>query len=233
MSYPPQGGYGHQEPDPYQQGQYGQPDPYGQASGAPYQHPMSGAPASPAGQPGYGQPAYGQPAYGQPAYGQPAYGQFAQGVPPPPGERPQLVTVAGFLILGMVAMMFATGVLGMVAIRSELSFAGVNAVQGFIYILMAAGYTALSIGVQRGREGARITAFVLFGLGLLCSPFSIISNTSETVALVYEPWYPSVGTILSVVNILLIIATIIMLANRESASWFKANSAARKAGVIR
>ncbi|GEM_PF-3876213 len=99
----PPGGYG-QPPQPqYGQPQYGQPDPYGQSSGAPYGQP-SGAP--------YGQPdPYGQSS-GAP-YGQPdpyAAGMPYPGAPTPAPNRTGMIVGIIVAVLVLVAGVVGLGV---------------------------------------------------------------------------------------------------------------------------
>ncbi|MEV0649152.1 hypothetical protein AB0I28_28250 [Phytomonospora sp. NPDC050363] len=249
MTYPPQ------QPPGGQQNPYGQqPDPYGQqpASGAPYgQQPASGAPygqpqsPAPYGQPdpygqqpasgapyGQQQPAYGQPAYGQqPGYGQPAFGQVQ-----PPGERPQIVTIAAMLIMATVALSFLSGILSFVAmgdvVGSVPSFSIISAV---IYIIVAAGFTAIALGVLRGRNGARIAAFVLYGIFLACWGIGLISNaalsSSDTLVSAYPSWYMTLNLIFSILLIGCGIGIIVTLAMGPSKDWFNAHKSARAAGM--
>jgi len=259
MTYPPQQPYGGQQnpygqqPDPYGQqpasgapygqpasgapyGQpqspapYGQPDPYSQSSGAPYGQPQ---------QPAYGQqpqqPAYGQPAYGQPAYGQPAYGQQGFGQVQPPGERPQIVTIAAMLVMATVALSFLTGVLSFVAMGEMVgSVPAVSIFTAIIYVLVAGGFTALSLGLLRGRNGARVTAFVLYGIFLACWGFGLISNaavSSGSAIGLYPDWYMTLNLIFLVLQMGCGIAIIVTLAMGPSKDWFNAHKAARAAGM--
>ncbi|GIG69831.1 hypothetical protein [Phytomonospora endophytica] len=256
MTYPPQQPYGGQQ-NPYGQ----QPDPYGQqpASGAPYgqpQQPASGAPygqpqsPAPYGQPDpyaqssgapYGQPqqpAYGQPqqpAYGQPAYGQPAYGQQpGYGQVQPPGERPQIVTVAAMLVMATVAFSFLAGVLGIIVTSGYAVSGSYSMITAVIYIIVAGGFTALALGILRGRNGARITAFVLYGIFLACWGFGLIGNAALSSADTYNllpGWYTTLSLIFNVVQIGCGIGIIVTLAMGPSKDWFNAHKAARAAGM--
>jgi hypothetical protein len=192
-----QGGYDQSQPYGQQQAGYGQPQQYGQQGyGQPQQYGQQGY-GQPAqhGQQGYGQPQqygqqgygqaqqYGQQSYGQAqqygqqGYGQQGYGQAGFGTPPGgPVGRPGSVTAAavihfvyaGFATIAAVALLII-GIVGEGAFEDE-SRGAILAI-GLIGAAVAGAFAALfilmGIHLLRGRNWARITAFVFAGLGIL------------------------------------------------------------------
>ncbi|GLZ77173.1 hypothetical protein Afil01_19800 [Actinorhabdospora filicis] len=266
MTYPPQQPYGGQ-PNPYGQ----QPDPYGQqpVTGVPYGQPSSGAPyGQPQSPAPYGQPdPYGQqqPAYGQPAYQQPGYAvpQQGYGQPQPPGERPQSVTTAAMLTMGSVVLALIGGIIGLVyALGAEgrcedylvsqgLSdtygscatiSAGTTVVPSAIfYLIITLLFTAIAIGLLRGINGLRITAFVVYGLYAVCGVFGIIGALgaaatysalgSDAADYLVPGWYVPVSVISSLLSLGIAITVIVMLAGNASKSWFAAMRTAKQHGL--
>ena len=235
--YPQQPASGAPYGQPASGAPYGQPDPYAQSSGAPYGQPAYGQPQQ---QPAYDpNAAYGQqPGYGQPAYGQPAYGQpGGYGVVQPPGERPQVVTVAAMLIMATIGLSFINGVLLFIAMSSGPAgtSSGMSIFTAIIYIAVAGGFTALALGVLRGRNGARITAFVLYGIFLACWGLGLIANGalagSASTAGIYPDWYMTLNIIMSILLIGCGIGIIVTLAMGPSKDWFNAHKAARMQGI--
>lgn len=211
-----QAGYG--SPPAYDQGQYGQNQgyygqqpAYGEQQG--YGQQTYGQ------QQGYGQAGYGQPQYGQqPAYGQQQYGQAGYGQPQgygygqgqyafgqPPGgalRRPGSVTAAavihfiygGFAVIAAVVL-FILGVAGESAFGD--SSRGAILAIGLIGAVVAGAFAALFILIAlhllRGRNWARITAFVIAGLGILGGLGNLAGN---------EPGSGVVGLALSIAVVL-------------------------------
>lgn len=106
-------------------------------------------------------------------------------------------------------------------------------------------YVFLAIAVLRGRSWARITTFVLAGLGALCCTCSGLSalggglNMSNQqmkdagVDQLYPTWYQVSDGIVQAIVVLVLIAVIILLAVRPSGDFFaavKARSQAAQAG---
>lgn len=232
MTYPPQPGGYPQQPDPYGQ----QPQ-----QGGPYQQPVTGAPSSPAG--GYGQPAYGQ----QPGFG---------GAPQAPGERPQKVTIAAFVTMGMAVLVLISAIVGIVGANqiydnvTQMSGVTVEAsamdnITPITNFLWAAGFTAIALLLLRGINGGRIAAFVVHGLNIACGALGLLAlsilsatlaplaNQGYDVSQIIPGWYFPVVIILGILQLVLPIVAIIMLASKEAGAWFAANSAARAAGIVR
>jgi hypothetical protein len=240
----PQGGpqgqppYGQQPGQEYAQPQYGQPQ-YGQQPGQQYGQPQYGQPQY--GQPQYGQPEYGQPPYGQQPgqqYGQPQYGQPAfsgypgapeaqqWGGPTGPTERPSTVKlgIGAFLantLLGLLASVItfsdmdslvASGTtegLDQDSVRLALV---VGAVIGLVFLAI---YLVVLWFAWQGRNWARIVLWVLGGLSVV-SGVAGLGNGSGVLSL------------LSVLQLLLVIAGIVFLALKPSNEWYRAETQRRK-----
>ncbi|HZE38017.1 MAG TPA: hypothetical protein VE172_04320 [Stackebrandtia sp.] len=245
MTYPPQpGGYG-QQPDPYGQ----QPVTGVPSSPGPYGQPVTGPPTSP----GYGQPAYGQPAYSPPPFAGPPPAQD-------PGPRPGAVTAAGMLMVGTTVLFVLLAGIGLFAglksiSEDEKTCSGdyynscddVTAgkvtliIMAAVFILAAMGIIALALGVLRGRNGARITAYVVYGLfgvyalcGLGGSLLVLIGSSSASSSSDASTMGMGGGIALIAMLVLLIIlgSTIVLLSLKPVNTWFRETQRARAAGII-
>lgn len=212
QNQPPQ--YGQQPP------QYGQNQPpqYGQN-----QPPQYGQQAPQYGQPQYGQnQPYGQPQYGQnqPQYGQPQYGGYpglGPEKPAGPVALPKEVNLAFWLIIG-------AGILGLIGIPfniaaakeaadSQLPASGANitpeefntmltAVVVVFAVVGAALYALIAVFVRKGANWARIVATV----------FAVISLTNLFG-----------GLVITVLQVLLGMAAVVLLYLKPSNEYFRAS----------
>jgi hypothetical protein len=236
-------------PQDPQQGGEGQP-PFGQPpQGGPQGHPQYGQqPGQEYGQPQYGQQPgqqYGQPQYGQ-QYGQPQYGQqpgqqYGQpgfsgypgapeaqqwGGPAGPTERPSTVKlgVGAFLantLLGLLASVItfsdmdslvASGTTEGLDQNSVRAALVVGAVIGLIFLAI---YLVVLWFAWQGRNWARVVLWVLGGLSVV-SGLAGLGNGSGVLSL------------LSVLQLLLVIAGIVFLALKPSNEWYRAETQRRK-----
>ncbi len=218
--------------------QYGQP-PYGQQYGQPQPGQQYGQPAygqqygQP--QPGqqYGQPPYGQQ-YGQPQYGQPGSSGYpaAPEVQPwggPSGPNPRPSTVKGgigaFLantLLGLLASIFtfsdidslvASGTTEGLDEQSVRAALVVGAVIGLVFLAI---YLVVLWFGWTGRNWARIVLWVLGGLSVVSGLTTGVGNDSGLLSLI------------SVLQLLLVIAGIVLLALKPSNEWYRAETQRRK-----
>jgi hypothetical protein len=241
-----------QQPEPGQQPQYGQPQ-YGQPQpGQPqYGQPQPGQPQY--GEPQYGQPQYGQPQPGQPQYGQPQYGgqpggpqyqdpstpQYPSAPPygsgyPGGGEptaTPELPTTVHWASIAIITRsllsILATFItfarldsiideaerrsnvtLDRAAIRASVVSATV------ISLILAVLFILLAIQVRRGKNWARIVAIVFAALGII-GGFLTLAQAGR---------YGAALNLLGVINLLLAIATVVLLALGPSNEFFRARS---------
>jgi hypothetical protein len=218
-----QGSYGQGS---YEQPQYGSQPPYGQQYGQPqYGQPQPG--------PQYGPPQYGQQ-YGQPQYGQPGSGGYPAApemaewsAPTGPTERPSTVKagIGAFLastLLGLLASIITfsdidslvaqstTGGLDEGSVRTALIL---GAVIGLVFLAI---YLVVLWFAWAGRNWARIVLWVLGGLNVVSGLSTGLSNDSGLLSL------------LSVLQLLLVIAGIVLLALKPSNEWYRAQAERRR-----
>jgi hypothetical protein len=174
-------------------------------------------------------------------------------------SRPTTVTVSSYLlwITAAISLISAVLTLSMVgrmtdAYRDlyagtanegvEAVIVGTSVVLVVINILFAAGLAILSIFNNRGRNGARVTTWVLGGITLCCSGFGL-AGTAITNSMnldssgttggpssaeiesrlneVLPSWYEPFSTGLSVLSLLALLGAIILLALPQSNAFFR------------
>jgi hypothetical protein len=179
-----------------------------------------------------------------------------------PSPRPTTVTVSTYLLWVTAAISLITGLLtistigdtidvygdlyeGTAAEGTEGFLVGASVLAVVINLLFAAGLAILGIFNNRGRNGARITTWVLGGIALCCNGFGLAgtaltnsmdfgSSTTTGAAAGPSPdevqaaldralpsWYQPVSTILSVITLLCILAAVILLALPASNAFFR------------
>lgn len=175
----------------------------------------------------------------------------------PPARRPTSVTTAGYLLFGVAVLVLVTGILplpyaGKVADTARHAYANIkngdtiaSAVAfsaygtSIAYIIAGIGLGVLAMFDLRGRNGARITTWVIGGIAVLCcgsgtllgrvaSGVGTNANTGDAatraaqkqVEAVYPSWYTSVTTALVVLALLALIAALILLALPASHPFF-------------
>lgn len=178
---------------------------------------------------------------------------------PAPRTRPTVVTVSSYLLYASAA---ASLIGSLVSLSTIGTFSDVygdlyenTAESGFesiivgtlvagvaISILVAAGLVILAIFNNRGRQGARITTWVIGGLYLCCSGFGLLgtaagsglnmgtgTSTSGPSAEEVESrlsselpgWYEPVSTLLTVLTVLALLAAVILLLLPASNAYFR------------
>lgn len=185
-------------------------------------------------------------------------------VPPPPGPpparvRPATVTVAGLLILLVALAAVGYLVASIAAYPSfvdafEQATAGTEAedvagfaaagtlITGVVYLLIAAALAILTIFNNQGRNPARITTWVVGGLGLCCGGASLISialgdftanmgggegetldsDAVEQALVEHVPgWFDPVILTSTVVGVLALLGALILLALPPSNEFFR------------
>lgn len=186
-----------------------------------------------------------------------AYPTYPAAPAQPP--RPTTVTISTYLLwltaaLSLISGALAVSMVGKQAdVYSELyrgtAMEGTEGlvVGGTVFVvvlglLFAAGLAILGIFNNRGRNGARITTWVLGGISVCCSGFGLAgtaltssmnlessnSGTGPTAneveaALnrVLPSWYEPLSTVLSVVSLLAILGAVILLALPASNAFFR------------
>jgi len=151
----------------------------------------------------------------------------------PPGQRPPVVTAAGITILGTVVLALVGGAMLLIPDStvddSDRTF---MAISGGVHLAIAVGFIAVALGVLQGRNGGRITAFVIYGIAILingCLGFLLLLMTGTE-----EETLPWQGITFTVIMLLLMIAdvvVIVLLALTPASRWFRAMSQARRLGI--
>ncbi|SCL38316.1 hypothetical protein GA0074692_4971 [Micromonospora pallida] len=165
-----------------------------------------------------------------------------------------LILVAGIQVINLILTLATLGetrrvledayadssVNGMDAIADFAIVAAVGS--GLITLLMAVGLVVLAVLNNRGKNGARITTWVLGGILLCCSGGSLVSGavgsfsgpvggssadmpSQEEIARRLEDalpsWYTPVSTLVNLVAVLALIAALVLLALPASNQFFR------------
>ncbi|MDI1461758.1 hypothetical protein QEZ54_12310 [Catellatospora sp. KI3] len=186
-------------------------------------------------------------------------------VPPAPGARPGSVTVSAMLLHLVAALLVINAAIQVYAATqiptgliediyrdagadAEMasSFGSIVAVFSYlgaaVYVLVAITFVVLGLFTGKGKQWARITAWVFSGLGICCYGCNIASagangmlsgmsgqNTSgidqaeitSRLAEVTPAWVTPVSTVLAVVGLLALIAVAVLLALPPSNGFFR------------
>jgi hypothetical protein len=188
-----------------------------------------------------------------------AYPTYPAAPAQPP--RPTTVTISTYLLWLTAALALISGVLtasmvgrmadvygdlneGTAAEGTEGFIVGVTVFIVVINLLFAAGLAILGIFNNRGRNGARITTWVLGGISLCCSGLGLAGtaltssmnlDTSTTgtnagptnaeveaaLSRALPSWFEPLSTVLTVISLLAILGAIILLALPASNAFFR------------
>ena len=178
-----------------------------------------------------------------------------------PGPRPATVSVSTYLLWATAAISLIGGIVslttvgalsdayrdlyaGTAAEGTESIVVGASVFGVVLNILFAAGLVILAIYNNRGRNGARITTWVVGGLMLCCGSFGLLgsaftnqlsglestggANSGPTTAEVeaamnraLPSWFEPVSTTTSVLSLLAILGAVILLALPASNAFFR------------
>jgi small-conductance mechanosensitive channel len=184
--------------------------------------------------------------------------------PPPPSapaprKRPATVTIAGILLLvvALTALIYlvasfaalpdlTTGFEEAYADTELADMAGVLAaftvIAGVVYLLFGITLAILTVFNNQGRNGARITTWVVGGIALCCGGLSLLGtalgdatagmgqqdpdlpDTEEVVEIIaqYQPaWFEPVTITSNVVGVLALAAALLLLALPPSNEFFR------------
>ena len=175
---------------------------------------------------------------------------------PAPRSRPTVVTISSYLLYLVGALTVIGAVLSLSVINTmydvyrdayagdtaagtENFVVGATVVGVVITVLFAAGLIVLAIFNNRGRQGARITTWVIGGI-LVCCRGAGIFGTAATSSMNLDTgngpsasqveqrlmdelpsWYTPVTVALSVISLLAILAAIILLALPAANAYFR------------
>lgn len=184
--------------------------------------------------------------------------------PPPPApaprKRPTTVTVAGLLMLlvtlcAVIYLVASIAVLGDMTTGFEQAYAGTELedtagllaastlIAGVVYLLVGLTLAILTIFNNQGKNGARITTWVVGGLGLCCGGLSLISTAAgdftagmgegqnqdlpdneEVVEIIADHvpgWFDPVIMTTTVVGVLALAVALLLLALPPSNEFFR------------
>jgi len=176
----------------------------------------------------------------------------------PPRPRPTIVTVAGWLLLGvgilqLISMVVGLSQLGTIADVYETAYRGTDqedaartgAVGGTVVASVLGGvlgiaYIVLTIFNNRGKNPARITTWVLAGIGACCGVVGLIGSAlggsfgmpsgddlpdpdevQRQLEDALPSWYNPVLLTLGVIGLLALLAVIILLALPPANEFFR------------
>lgn len=159
------------------------------------------------------------PAYPAPMTPDPTTGTPRQSPPPPVVTAVRLMLLnAGFLVLSLIVSLATRSHLRSVLAHRHPEYtsshldAMVNTavISGVVFgLIIAAAYTWLALRVRAGRNWARITTFILAGLGIISALGGVASSSRTTV-----------GVLLNLVALLLDGSVIALLARNQSSEYF-------------
>jgi hypothetical protein len=178
--------------------------------------------------------------------------------PPAPRTRPTVVTVSSYLLYFSAAAAIISAVLSLTTIGTvrrvyadlysgttgegaEAFIVAASVVGVVINILFAVGLAILTIYNNRGRQGARITTWVLGGIFLCCNGFGLIGNAAtsglnldtgstsgpsasdveERLADELPGWFTPISTLLTVLTVLALLGAVILLALPAANAFFR------------
>lgn len=181
----------------------------------------------------------------------------ANAAAPAAGQRPGSVTISSFLLF-LTAVLLAVGAIiglttaGTVSRVFESAYAGTSAegigaiavatvvISAVVQLLIAAGFVVLGLLNNRGKNAARITTWVIGGIGVCCTGIGLGGNSfggvgaaggtqdlpdPQEVQRMLEAelpsWNQSVTTTLSVISLLALLAALILLALPASNEFFR------------
>jgi hypothetical protein len=171
--------------------------------------------------------------------------------------RPTVVTLSSYLLYLVAAVQVVTAVIGLSTIGRmstaiDNAYTGTTASAGrtvivgaavfsaVIGILFGAGLAILAIFNNRGKQGSRITTWVIGGIALCCNGFGVLGSGANfsgrfdaggggptsaeierQVRDALPSWYPGVTILLAVISLLALLAVIILLALPASNGYFR------------
>ena len=176
---------------------------------------------------------------------------------PAPRSRPITVTVSSYLLYAVAAVELVTAVIGLSVVGTMSRVIGdaypealssgfkTIAVGSAVFaaiteILFAAGLAILAIFNSRGRQGSRITTWVIGGIALCCNGFGVLGSglrfqtnidpgnggpsatqLQRELNDALPQWYTAATVTLAVISLLALLAVIILLALPASNAYFR------------
>ena len=180
-----------------------------------------------------------------------------------PQSRPTVVTVSSYLLYFSAAASIISAILALTTIGTmrrvyadlyaDTSGAGtesvlvaVSVVGVVINILFAAGLAILAIFNNRGKQGARITTWVVGGIFLCCNGFGLLGNAATSgmnldtgstsgpsasevdarLSAELPGWFDPITMLLTVLVVLALLGAVILLALPAASAFFRKPQAA-------
>ncbi|GAB7049434.1 hypothetical protein [Catenuloplanes indicus] len=186
---------------------------------------------------------------------------YSQGVQPVP-QRPGVVTVAGYLLFATAALTVLGSLASIVSIGPTMdvyanAYAG-TAAEGteavvigslvfgvVVNLLLAAGFVALAIFNNKGKNPSRVTTWVIGGLSICCTGFGLAGTAlssamtgltadlpadsgmpdpeavNQQLADAIPAWVTPLTVVTSVLTLLLLLAVVILLALPPANDFFR------------
>ena len=182
---------------------------------------------------------------------------------PAPRPRPTVVTVSSYLLYLSAAVSILSAVLSLTTIGTvrrvyadlyagtsgdgtESIIVAASVVGVVINILFAAGLAILAIFNNRGKQGARITTWVVGGIFLCCNGFGLLGNAAtsgmnldtggtagpsaseveDRLAAEMPGWFTPTTTLLTVLVVLALLGAVVLLALPAANPFFRKPQAA-------
>jgi hypothetical protein len=179
------------------------------------------------------------------------------GTPAAP-SRPTVVTVSSYLLYLSAAIAIISAILSLTTVGTirdvyadlyddtansglESVIVGATVVGTVINILFAAGLAILAIYNNRGKQGARITTWVVGGIFLCCNGFGLLGNAAtsgmnldsgntsgpsaseveERLSDALPGWFTPVSTTLTALTVLALLTAVILLALPAANPFFR------------
>jgi hypothetical protein len=185
-----------------------------------------------------------------------SYPMYAQ--PPEPRTRPRSVTISSYLLYAVAGVQLVTAVLLLTVLGTmtdvyreayagtseeglESIVLGGNVVTVVITVLISVGLVLLALFNNRGRNGSRITTWVIGGLSLCCGGLGVAGSAltssmnlegsggngpsatevEQRLSDALPSWYNPISTTLSVIALVAMLVALILLALPASNAFFR------------
>lgn len=132
-----------------------------------------------------------------------------------------------------------------------MDMGGAQVVSSFFNFVWLLAFVLIALFALRGFNWARITSFVLNGISIawnlmvmIClglslaalssasSSYSATTSSSSSIDDIIPGWYLPSAIVVGLLSVAISALGLFMMGNREAGDWYKANTAARAAGVI-
>jgi hypothetical protein len=154
----------------------------------------------------------------------------------------ELITaIMGLSVIGKMSRVVDDAYSGTVGSAGQTVIVGAAVFGAVIQILFGAGLTILAIFNNRGKQGSRITTWVIGGLALCCNGFGVLGSGADFSGR-FDPgtsggpssadverrindalpsWYSPTSVLLSSISVLALLAVVVLLAMPASNAFFR------------